>query len=145
MNIFRETIKMAISPTWWALEKILDNRNKPQKPVKNAGSCNIPIYTDNEMEKMRDAQFKEAEEAPVIAHEVVNAIHLKPGDIIIHKYSKFKITECGRGFGSGNEFGNYFWIKGQNLSPFAQTTKEDFWSFQKCPMIRLIGQPSEKV
>lgn len=126
---------MAIAPTWWAFEKVWNDWNKPKKKEKDVAQFSEPIHTSDEIEKMRDAEFKAAGEAPVIAHEVVNAIHLKPGDIIIHKYSKFKITECGRGFGAGNEFGNYFWIKGEGVK---QPSKDEFWSFQMCPMIRLI-------
>ena len=111
---------------------------KTIKPEFIFSSTGLP-FTE-EICKIRDAQFKQAEEALVLPHEVTNAIHLKPNDVIIHKYSKFKIIECGRGFGSGNEFGNYFWIKGYNLSPYSQKIEiEDFWSFQMCPMIRLIG------
>lgn len=138
MSVFKETIKIAISPTWWALEKFLDGWGKPKNKVESEVFSDTHIHTDNDIEKMRDAQFKEAEEAPVIPHEVINAIHLKPGDTIIHKYSKFKIIECGRGFGAGNEFGNYFWIKGHSLSPYAKKIKEEFRTFQKCPMIRII-------
>tara|TARA_R110000772_G_scaffold249530_2_gene363837 strand:+ start:24589 stop:24969 length:381 start_codon:yes stop_codon:yes gene_type:complete len=46
-------------------------------------------------------------------HTVIKAKELKPGDTIIHDYSVFKINECGCGIGAGNEFGEYFWMKGE--------------------------------
>jgi hypothetical protein len=78
--------------------------------------------------------LEEARKAPLPSCEIVKAIDLKVGDTIIHKYSKFKITECGCGYGAGNEFGHYFWIKGYSVS---SKIVDDFWSFQKCPVIKI--------
>ncbi len=124
-------MRLCLAPSFWALEKmgVFDEKPAPSATV---------IPSVEEITKMRDAQFKQAEEAPVINHEVVNANHLKSGDTIIHDGYRFKIAECGRGFGAGNDFGNYFWIKGHQLvSHEPLGTYKEFWSYQACPVIRL--------
>ena len=87
----------------------------------------------------RDKTQQENRDFVLSGFEIVKAIDLKVQDIIIHDYSKFKISECGCGYGAGNEFGDYFWIKGYfvNGNPTGPKPFKDFWSFQRCPMIKL--------
>lgn len=88
---------------------------------------------------MKDLEASEelARNASIPDHIVCKAIELKPGDIIIHNYSKLRILKCGPGGGASNEFGDYFWIKGVFVSDF-NCSLQEFWSFQECPVIKLL-------
>lgn len=81
-----------------------------------------------------------ARKLPVIPHEVINAIHLKAGDAIIHNYARFKIESCVCGFGAGNEFGNYLSIKGWHTDSMFGKKIIEFCAFQECPVIRLLEE-----
>lgn len=95
---------------------------------------------DSDIIKFRDDQQKRSRELVLTGLEIVKGIDLKPGDIIIHNYSRFKITECGLGFGAGNEFGDYVWVKGKLVTgnPTDPKPEKDFWTFQRCPIIRYL-------
>ena len=76
----------------------------------------------------------------VPAHIIIKARELKAGDIIIHNYSRFKINNCGFGYVAGNEFGDYFWIKGYSVNgnKTDPNSIKDFLAFEECPVIKLI-------
>ena len=85
----------------------------------------LSVYKDKIQQDNRDFVLS--------GFEIVKAIDLKAGDIIIHNYSKFVISACGCGFGAGNEFGDYFWIKGVFVG---SNQPKEFWSFHRCPVIK---------
>jgi len=92
------------------------------------------------MAKKRDKDQEENRKVSLDEFEMVKAIELQKADIIVHNCSKFQITACGCGYGAGNEFGDYFWIKGFYLNEFSffnLRQKRDFWLFQRCPVVRV--------
>ncbi len=133
MNL-KDTLKLAVSPEWWFIEKSIF----PEKieTIKQP----TPEELAQEAENFKRITQKMVENVKLDNYKLVKAIDLKAGDKIIHNYSKFLIQECGCGFGAGNEFGNYFWIKGNfiNGNPTDPSPLKDFWSFQGCPMIVCI-------
>ena len=64
------------------------------------------------------------------------------GDIIIHNHERFCVTSCGHGAGAGSfDFGEYVWVKGYFIGPkgwklFRGRTKEEFWTYKECPVIK---------
>lgn len=100
------------------------------------------IKTEVEHNAKADAYIAAAKEraakATLDEFSLVKAVDLKAGDVIIHDYRRLRITECGCGYFAGNEFGDYFWIKGRFVhgNPTDPQPLKDFWSSQCCPMIR---------
>jgi len=88
----------------------------------------------------RDKLQEENRRHTLSGFEMVKGIDLQAGDIIIHEYGRFQIFECGCGYGAGNEFGDYFWIKGyfvdKNLTRYSSL--KDFWAFQRAPIIKYV-------
>lgn len=125
----RKFIKRLFTSKWERVhEETLDKISKEWEEIKGK---EIIAYRDKSQEDNRNFVLS--------GFEIVKAIDLKPQDVIIHNYSKFKISECGCGFGAGNEFGDYFFIKGVfvNGNPTDPKPLKDFWSFQRCPMIKV--------
>lgn len=120
---------------WRFTEKVLFSEKKDLPP------CSGEIISKDSIDwgKIREESEERARNSAIPNHIVCKAIELKAGDVIIHNYSRFKILECGCGFGAGNEFGNYFWIKGEfvNGNPTDPKPLKNFWSFQECPIIKL--------
>lgn len=76
-------------------------------------------------------------------YEIVLGKDLKPGDIIIHKYQRFLIKNCGNGKGAGStDFGEYTYVDGNFIykslweKMLGWKSFEDFWTYQECPIIR---------
>lgn len=73
-------------------------------------------------------------------YKIILSKELKPGDKIIHNYTKFVIVDCGRGAGAGSfDFGEYFWIRATPIG--VKSTNhliQSFWSFQECPVIKIL-------
>lgn len=115
------------------IKNLFRNKKDTIKEIEYKGPSSQEIC------KIRDEAFERARNCSLPDHEIIAAINLKAGDEIIHKYARFKIQECGCGFGASNEFGNYFWIKGFFLNGNRADPKplKDFWSFQECPVIKL--------
>lgn len=112
------------------------------KPNANLSPSNLDaIPSDTDWDEVREKNQEEARKAALPSHVVCKAIDLKSGDTIIHNYSVFKITECGCGFGAGNEFGDYFYIEGRyvNGNPTDPEPLKKCWAFQKCPVIKLTS------
>jgi hypothetical protein len=131
---FFDIVKLSYAPVIWFLEKLWAHKqNMDRLPEPEL------VYDSSLLESLRESQEKAARESAIPDHVVCRAIDLKPDDLIIHKYSKFLIEDCGCGFGAGNDFGNYFWIKGRiQSSNLPNPPLEDFWAFQMCPVIKLI-------
>ena len=76
----------------------------------------------------------------IISHEVCKGVDLKIGDYIIHNCSIFLISSISLGFGAGNQFGHYIEITGNYADIYCLPLEPiKFWTFQSCPIIRLIG------
>ncbi len=131
----KNILKFAISPQWWFTEKVLFSKKKDLLPYSGEIIPNDSIDGN----KIREGSEEKARNSTIPSYIVCKAIELKAGDVIIHDYSRFKISECGCGFGAGNEFGNYFWVKGCFVdgNPTDPKPLKDFWSFQECPVIKL--------
>ncbi len=118
---------------WFGFKKIFE----PKEINKSKDHLSV-----EELECIKDEGQVEARNSPLPPHIVCKAIELMPGDIIIHKCFRFKISQCGCGASrnSASEFGDYFWIQGSFI--YGDSTKPEpnceFWAFQNCPMIKLL-------
>lgn len=126
----------------WGLFRRL-TRPKTVKPLNEPASG--LIQTEAEFRAGAEAYVAAAKEraarATLDGFVLVKAVDLKAGDTIIHNYGRFLISECGCGYFAGNEFGDYFWIKGYAVhgNPTDPKPLKDFWSFQCCPMIKCVS------
>lgn len=85
----------------------------------------------------RDADFEKARNCDMSNYKIVRAIDLKVGDVFVHSCNRIKITECGCGWGAGNEFGYYFWVKGRFI---CDSSLFDKWLFQEAPIVLCVKE-----
>ena len=116
-----------------------DWEKQQQKTVEEFANKYEELLKQQEIEK-RDREQEENRNHVLEGYEIVKAIDLKEGDFIIHKQQTFEIVSCGCGYGASSpEFGSYFYLK---VMPVFVTGEirfhEEFWSYQRCPMIRKI-------
>lgn len=98
----------------------------------------IPSISIDALEQIKKERLNDAKSASLPNHIVCKGIDLRPNDIIIHNYSRFIITEYFEGFGAGNEFGEFIAIVGYYCCDTERQNKQNFWTFQKSPVIKLI-------
>jgi hypothetical protein len=109
-------------------------KKKAAQPVEQ----DSPPYDD--LIAQRESDFEKARKCDMSNYKIVRGIDLKPGDVIVCDCEKVKIIECGCGWGAGNEFGNYFWCKGEYIS-FPRNFNK--WLFQEAPIVLCIKESSK--
>lgn len=119
------------------LNKIKGLFDKPyKKDDAPASPADIAAY-EASISAMKESNERTIASVNLDDYEIVKGVSLRAGDIIVHDYMLIRINSCGCGFGVGNEFGNYYWIKGHGCTegPFC-SNPYDFWTSQGCPVIR---------